>query len=388
MTLTFQGATTQLGKRSRTTHRCGVSRMLGESLQDASERKFWACRSASVSDEEDGDADMADMIFIASAGIVGISTAFNAISLHGTCTAVFVAVSAVLGFILMSIRTLDRISWLSWVGVVSILAAIFTMVIAVGLQDRPASAPQQGPWDKDFHLFKAPSFAKAMNAVSSVIFATAATPAFFSIRAEMREPKDYNRCMFVAEGITTSMLIVVGCVLYYYCGQYVGVPAPSSAGPLLKRICYGLALPGLLMTLCIYAHLPAKYLFVRINRGTVHLSSNTRRHWVTWFSCTVTVTVIAYLLASAIPIFGSIVSFVGALFAPIVAIMPMGYVWMFDNWHGPQRRTLLLQLKAAWALWIVVAGTFIMVGGTYGAILDLISLGSEGKPWSCADNSV
>lgn len=328
------------------------------------------------------------MVFIASAGIVGIATALNAVSLHGACTAVFVAVAAIMGFILMSICTLDRISWLSWVGVVSILAAIFTMVIAVGLQDRPASAPQEGPWDKDFQLFKAPTFAKAMNAVSSVILASAATPAFLSFRAEMRHPQHYSRCMFVAMGVTTAMLIIVGCVLYTYCGQYVGVPAPSSAGPLMKRICYGIAIPGLLMTLCIYGHLSAKYVFVRINRGTVHLASNTSRHWISWFSCTVAVTIVAYLLASAIPIFGSIVSFVGALFAPIVAIVPMGYVWLFDNWRGEARRKLSIQLQAIWAVFVFLAGAFITVGGTYGAIVDLISLGSEGKPWSCADNSV
>lgn len=55
--------------------------------------------------------------------MLGIATALNALSSHGTCTAVFVAVAAIIGFGLGSIQTLGRISWLAWIGVVSILTA-------------------------------------------------------------------------------------------------------------------------------------------------------------------------------------------------------------------------------------------------------------------------
>lgn len=50
-------------------------------------------------------------------------------STHGTCTAVFVICSAILGFILASIRTMGHISWVAWVGVASILASrMFSML--------------------------------------------------------------------------------------------------------------------------------------------------------------------------------------------------------------------------------------------------------------------
>lgn len=55
--------------------------------------------------------------------MLGISIGFNSISTHGTCTAVFVAVAAVGVMALASIRTLDRLSWIAWVGLVSILVA-------------------------------------------------------------------------------------------------------------------------------------------------------------------------------------------------------------------------------------------------------------------------
>ncbi len=176
------------------------------------------------------------MVFITGSGILAVSTALNAISLHATCTAVFVAVAAVIGFSLMSITTLQKVSWLSWVGAVSVLTALIMMVIVVPLQDRPAAAPQEGPWDKDFKLFGNPTFAEGMGAVSAVVFSTAGTPAFFSIAAEMKHPQHYTRCMLIAEAITTIFLLLVGSVVYAYCGQYVSVPAPGSAGVLFKRI--------------------------------------------------------------------------------------------------------------------------------------------------------
>ena len=62
-------------------------------------------------------------IFVAGAGMLGISIGLNAVSTHAACTAVFVAVAAVIGFALSSIQTLGKVSWLCWVGATCILAA-------------------------------------------------------------------------------------------------------------------------------------------------------------------------------------------------------------------------------------------------------------------------
>lgn len=62
-------------------------------------------------------------VFVAAAGMLGISISFNAMSVHGACTAVFVVVAAIIGCLLGSIQTLGRISWLAWVGVTAILSS-------------------------------------------------------------------------------------------------------------------------------------------------------------------------------------------------------------------------------------------------------------------------
>lgn len=116
------------------------------------------------------------MIFVVGSAIVGASIGLNAISLHATCTAVFIAVCAIVGFLMASIQTLGKITWLGWVGLVSIVGAVLTLTISVGVQDRPADAPQNGPWDRDFRIIGEPTFLEASSAISNLILAYAGVP--------------------------------------------------------------------------------------------------------------------------------------------------------------------------------------------------------------------
>lgn len=84
-----------------------------------------------------------------------------------------------------------------------------------------------------------------MTAISTICLTYAGTPAFFNIVAEMRDPRLYNRSLAICQTLVTVIYIVVGTVMYYYCGSNVASPALGSAGPLIKKISYGIALPGL-----------------------------------------------------------------------------------------------------------------------------------------------
>ncbi|OQE42204.1 hypothetical protein PENCOP_c004G08091 [Penicillium coprophilum] len=327
-------------------------------------------------------------IFVAGSGILGISISLNAISNHGTCTAAFVGVAAVVGFSLASIRTLGKITWIAWVGLVCILAAVLIVTVSVGIQDRPSSAPQEGPWSSDFKITSSPTFAQGVAAISSLIFACSATPAYFAIAAEMRDPRLFTRSLVVSQLGSTMIYLVIGVVVYYYCGSDVASPALGSAGPLIKRISYGIALPGLIASTTIVLHLPSKYAFVRILRNSDHLTSNSLIHWGTWLSCTLTSTIVAYLIASGIPFFNSLVSLIGACLGASLAYQPTGCMWFYDNWKTTDR-TWRWKCMACWSVFIILIGTFMTVAGTYGSVVSIIdSLKAGGsKPWTCADNS-
>ncbi|WVR06193.1 hypothetical protein IAU60_003223 [Kwoniella sp. DSM 27419] len=332
------------------------------------------------------------MIFVVGSAIVGASIGLNAISLHATCTAVFVAVSAVVGFLLASVRTLGNISWLGWVGLVSMLSAIITLTISVGVQDRPAAAPQTGIYESGFNIIGHPSFTEASSAISSLILSYAGVPTYFSIAAEMRDPRLYNRSMFTAQAIITAVYIAIGTVVYYFCGIYVATPALGSAGVLMKRICYGLALPGLYVTVTIYLHLPAKYLFVRILKGSRHLTSNSFVHWAVWLSCTGGCAIIAYIIASAIPIFGGLVGLIGASFGTFLCIMVMSALWLHDKGWGRNFSldSGMTKFLILFNVFLVILSAYLIVSGTYGSVQDIInSYNADGgqSAWSCKDNS-
>ena len=132
--------------------------------------------------------------------------------------------------------------------------AVLTVTIAVGVQDRPATAPQTGPFVPDTKVVAEPSFAELMSAVAMIVFAFSGTPAFFPIAAEMKNPKHYVRSMLICQATVCTVYLVIGVVVYSYCGSYVASPALGSAGPLMKKVCYGIALPGLLVTEMIVSH--------------------------------------------------------------------------------------------------------------------------------------
>ncbi|KAE8345486.1 hypothetical protein BDV24DRAFT_125272 [Aspergillus arachidicola] len=329
--------------------------------------------------------------FVAGSGMLGVSISLNAVSTHGACTAIFVAVAAIVGFMLASIQTLGRISWIAWVGLFGILTAIFIVTIAVGLQDRPYAAPQEGVWVSDYKLIASPTFTQAITSISSIVFAYAGTPAFFSIVSEMREPRHYTRSLVICQSVVTATYIAIGCVVYYFCGSYVASPALGSAGPTVKKISYGFALPGLLMTTLLVIHLPAKYLFIRILQGSRHLTANTMTHWVTWLGCTSGIAIIAYIIASSIPVFNDLVSLVGALLGTLMSFQPMGCMWLYDNWSkGKVSKSPKWIFMVCWSGFVILSGTFLMIGGTYGSVVSIIdSYKKSGgsAAWSCADNS-
>lgn len=330
------------------------------------------------------------MICISGSGMLSVSISFNAMSDHGTCTVVFAIVAAIMVFALSSVRTLDRLSFLGWIGMVSILSACITLAVSVGVQSRPSAAPQTGPWSKDLVMFGSPSFADASSSLGTVVFAFAGTPAFFNVVAEMRRPGDFPKTVALCQSVVTAIYVTIGIVVYYYCGVYVASPALGSAGILLKKVCYGLALPALTIGAVIYCHLPAKYIFVRILRGSEHLTSNSARHWITWLSCVFCTTAAAFLIADGVPVFNGLISLVGALFGTIMSLQVMGGMWLFDNWqHRSTNKTLLYRFLVGWNIWLILAGSFITVAGSYGSIASIISTyaADPGASFSCSDNS-
>ncbi|GAA5830874.1 hypothetical protein JCM11251_001105 [Rhodosporidiobolus azoricus] len=331
------------------------------------------------------------MLFVAGLQFLTISTALNGISLHATCTAVFVAVAAIFCIPIAAIRRLSEIAWITWVGVFAIIIAVFTVTIAVPVGGKPALAPE-GDYTINIVIWGTPSFASGMNAIASLVSAYAGVPAFMAIQSEMSNYRDFSKSLILCQSVVTVIYIVVGVVVYYYAGQYVASPALGTAGTLMKRISYGLALPGLLVGAILFVHLSAKFLFVRILKGSHHLAHGTRTHWAVWLSTTFGCGVVGYILASAIPVFGGLLGLIGACFGTAMSLHAESFMYLYDSrkqFKNPETRTLRLWIGWTINIVLIVVGSFILVGGTYGAAIAIRDAyrTSAGTPWSCADNS-
>lgn len=139
----------------------------------------------------------------------------------------------------------------------------------------------------------------------------------FGIVSEMKNPQVYKRSMVSSVLFLTVVYLIIGSIVYSYAGQYVASPALGTAGALLKKVCYGIAIPGLLASLTIFSHLAGKNLFVRILKGSYHLNHSTKVHWMTWLGCVAGSVFVGYIIASAIPIFGTLISLIGAVICPL-----------------------------------------------------------------------
>lgn len=122
----------------------------------------------------------------------------------------------------------------------------------------------------------------------------------------MRDPRDFSKAVLACQGFVTAFYLAIGVVVYLRAGQYVASPALGTAGVLIKRVAYGLAIPGLLAAAVIYTHLPAKWIFVRALRKSHHLTHSTKTHWVVWLSCTSGCVLFSYVVASAVPVFSGL----------------------------------------------------------------------------------
>ena len=68
--------------------------------------------------------------------------------------------------LLASVQTLEKVAFLGWAGLVSILAAVITLTVAVGV-DGPAGVPPGG--SLGVVNFGSPTFADAAAAIGSIL---------------------------------------------------------------------------------------------------------------------------------------------------------------------------------------------------------------------------
>jgi len=67
-------------------------------------------------------------IIVGASGMVGVSTALNALSNHSLCTNYFSIIAALMVAFCASVRKFEKIAWITWAGFASVFIAVFIVV--------------------------------------------------------------------------------------------------------------------------------------------------------------------------------------------------------------------------------------------------------------------
>jgi hypothetical protein len=170
-------------------------------------------------------------VLVTGSGIIGVSTALNALSHHAACTVWWSFIATAVTIIAASTRKLTHVGWLTYAGFISIYVAVLIVVVGVTTRDRPAAAPQTGPYELGYVAVNNPPFYAGMVASSTLFVSSAGTSAFLPVISEMRNPKDYKKSLYVCMGLVTASYLAFSLVVYRWCGQYVASPSLGVCSP-------------------------------------------------------------------------------------------------------------------------------------------------------------
>lgn len=155
---------------------------------------------------------------------------------------------------------------------------------------------------------------------SSLTDISASHNAFFNVIAELREPRDFPKALALLQSLDISLYLVAGVVIYYFAGDDVQSPALGSLHPTMSKVAYGVALPTVRLTSgspaddqiiiagVVNGHIACKSIYTRVFAGTNRIHQRGFKAVGSWIGIAVALWVIAWIIATAIPVFSSLLS--------------------------------------------------------------------------------
>ncbi|KAL9085725.1 MAG: hypothetical protein Q9165_007474 [Trypethelium subeluteriae] len=269
-------------------------------------------------------------------------------------------------------RTLDNLSWLGLLAVISMLMSGVVGMIGAGVDPSP---------QRHIDVALSSSFYEAFSSITNPVFAYAGHFMFFVLISEMRRPQDAMKAAYTLQAFATTFYVVFAVVMYVYLGPGVASPALSSLSPKWMKAAWGIAIPNFLIAGALYSHTASKLVFVRIFRKSEHLHSHTVRGWSVWVVLVIIANGAAFVLAVGVPIFNYLVGLTASLFAAWYTYGVAGAFWLHDAYHdGDGWRTWARKWpQAILSVLTFLAGAFICIAGLYASIKGIVNAYSSGS---------
>ncbi|KAI0518391.1 transmembrane amino acid transporter protein-domain-containing protein [Xylaria bambusicola] len=308
------------------------------------------------------------LVFLVGSHTLTGSIAFLNLTDDGACSIVFGIVSAIILLLLALPPSFAEVAILGYVDFASIILAIGITIIATGVQRSEMKMAS------DWSAWPAPDagFVDAFIAVTNIVFAYSFAICQFSFMDEMHTPKDFVKSIWVLGIIEIIIYTLTGALIYSFVGQDVKSPALLSAGPLLSKIAFGIALPVIFISGSINGTVAGRYIHGRVYKDSVIRYINTPKGWISWIALIAFLTIIAWVLAEAIPFFEDLLAISSSLFISGFTFYFPAMMWfMLIRQGSPFAKENLVWTVLNAVCFII--GIVILVGGTYASIEDIVS---------------
>ncbi|KAJ9296590.1 hypothetical protein DTO271G3_5288 [Paecilomyces variotii] len=311
------------------------------------------------------------LVFLVGSHCLTGTIAWMNITSSGVCSVVWGVVSAVILFLLALPPSFAEVAILGYIDFASIIIAIGITIIGTGVE----STNQVGGLSAvNWTAFPegSVSFSEAFIAISNIIFAYSFAMCQFSFMDEMHTPKDFTKSIWTL-GITEIIIYTVtGALVYAFVGQDVKSPALLSAGHLLSKVAFGIALPVIFISGSINGTVLGRLIHGRIYKDSPIQFINTKMGWITWTVLIAVITVIAWVIAEVIPFFSDLLSISSALFISGFSFYFPALMWFMlicqGKWYSSKKNLALSFLNGLCFL----IGLITLVGGTYSSVDDII----------------
>jgi hypothetical protein len=326
------------------------------------------------------------ILLVGSHTLTGTIAFINIVDNYAMCAIIWGVISAIILFVLALPPTFAEFAILGYIDFVSIIAAILVTIIATGVQASNAPGGLAAvPWS--VWPPEGVTFYQAFLSCTNIIFAYSFAICQFTFMAEMHTPTDYVKSIWALGLIEIFIYTLTGALIYAFVGVDVKSPALLSAGSMVSRVAFGIALPVIFISGSINSTVVGRYIIDRAFPKSPIRFINCARGWGIWIALLAIVTVIAWVIAGAIPFFNALLGLISSLFISGFTFYFPALFWFQlvkeGKWYKGWKNICLSITNVA----IFVIGMAILGCGTYASIQDILNQYQSGdvrSPFTCS----
>ena len=311
--------------------------------------------------------------FIMGLHVLVITRYLNTMTQHSLCSVGFAAIGAVVSWLCSMPRTFNTLSYLATASAFFTFISVLLAAIFAGIEEHPKGyTPAMGDPIILVVATSGTTFVSGMNAMLNIAYTFIGQITLPSFIAEMKEPRDFPKALWVVTLCEIAVFSCVGAVVYAYTGtQYNTAPAFGSLGnDLYLKVSFSFMIPTLIFLGVLYASVSARFVFFRAFEGTRHKSSHTVIGWASWAGILAVLWIGAFIIAEVIPFFADLLALMSSLFDSFFGWIFWGtaYLRMRNAEYGPgfwKKRGLRGWLGFFVNVFIICIGIFFLAAGTY-----------------------